>query len=162
MNTTVASQLGILRVCLFTLGGEAFAVDVRCTREVVALEEITVVPRAPSYLVGVANIRGHILPVLDIRALLGLPRRAVGPGTRLLVLEAGPLQAAVATEGVPGLAAVDDVIPVGDARPQQRSVFAIGFLRRDDGPAMLLDVPGVLEALRIRAPAPGPGGGTRV
>ena len=106
-----------------------------------------------------ASIRGHILPILDVRPLLGLPRRAVGPGTRFLVLEAGALQAAVATEGVLGLAAVDEVIPVGDARPQQRSVFAIGFLRRDEGPAMLLDVLGVLEALRIRAPGAGPGGG---
>ena len=158
MTTTLAGQQGILRVCLFTLGGEAFAVDVRCVREVFALEEVTVVPGAPSYVVGMANVRGHIVPTLDVRSLLGLPRREIGPGTRALVLETALLQAAVATEGVLGLAAFDEVMPVGDARPQQRSAFAIGLLRRDEGPVMLLDVPGILEALRIRPPGPRTGG----
>jgi purine-binding chemotaxis protein CheW len=158
MTTTVAAHPAALRVCLLVLGGEVFAVDVRCAREVVALDELTVVPQAPSHVAGVANVRGHVLPVLDVRPLLGLPPQGVGPGTRAIVLEAAPLQAAVLTEGVLGLAAFDEVIPVGDARPQQRSAFAIGVLRRDEGPAMLLDVPGILNALRIRAPGPGAGG----
>jgi purine-binding chemotaxis protein CheW len=160
MTTTSAGQQGlqgIRRVCLFALGGEVFAVDVGCAKEVFALEEITVVPQTPSYVVGVANIRGHIVPILDVRPLLSLPRREVGPGTRVLVLEAAPLQAAIATEGVLGLAAFDEIMPIGDARPQQRSAFAIALLRRDQGPAILLDALGLLHTLRIEGQGPGLG-----
>lgn len=156
MTPTVAREQGLLRACLFRLGGEAFAVDVRYAREVVTLEEITSVPRSPSYVIGVANVRGRVVPILEVRPLLGLPPREAEPGTRFLVLEAAPLLAAVATEGVLGLATFDEVMPVGDARPQQRNAFAIGFLRRDEGPAMLLDIPGILEALRLRGPGRAP------
>jgi hypothetical protein len=74
------------------------------------------------------------------------------------VLEAAPLQAAVATEGVLGLAAFDEVVPVDEARSRQRSTFAVGLLNRDGGAAMLLDASRILEALRFRAPEPRAGG----
>jgi purine-binding chemotaxis protein CheW len=160
--TTVREGQRACRGCLFTLGGDVFAVDVRCAREVVALDEFTPVPGAPSYVVGVANVRGHIMPIVDIRPLLGLPRRAVALGTRLLVLEAPPLQAAVVTEAILGLAAFDEVMPLGEARPRQQSAFAIGFVQRDEGPAIVLDVPGILEALRVGKPGPAPDADPRI
>jgi purine-binding chemotaxis protein CheW len=153
-TTILAGPQGIRRACFFTLGGEVFAVDVACAREVVALEELTVIPRTPAYVAGVASVRGQVVPILDVRPLLGLPSSEIRPGTRALVVEAGPLRAGMATEGVLGLGAFDEVIPMGDARPQRQSAFAIGLLRRDDGSAVLLDVPGILEALRIKAPVP--------
>jgi chemotaxis signal transduction protein len=113
-----------------------------------------VVPRTPSYMVGVANVRGQVVPILDVRPLLGLSPAEIRPGTRALVVEAEPLRAGIATEGVLGLGAFDEVIPTSDARPQRQNAFAIGLLRRNDGCAVLLDVPGILEALRIKAPVP--------
>src|SRR5262249_34539178 len=154
VTTTLAGQKGIRRVCLITLDGEVFAVDVECAREMVALEELATVPRAPAYVVGVANVRGQVVPILDVRPLLGLRPSEIRPGTRALVVEAGRLRVGLVTDGALGLEAVDELFPTGDARPHQQSAFAIGLLRRDDGSAVLLDIPGMLEALRVRASAP--------
>jgi purine-binding chemotaxis protein CheW len=62
------------RFCLFTLGEESFAVDLTQVSEVFRLESITSVPGMPSSLVGVANLRGTVVPLADLRPLLGMPR----------------------------------------------------------------------------------------
>lgn len=61
------------RFCLFTLGEESFAVDLTEVSEVFRLESITSVPGMPSSLVGVANLRGTVVPLADLRPLLGMP-----------------------------------------------------------------------------------------
>ena len=63
------------RACLVRLGGRSFAVEVVEAREVVVLDAITPVPGAPAPLVGVMNLRGTALPVIEARPLLGLPVR---------------------------------------------------------------------------------------
>ena len=60
------------RACLVKLAGSRFAVEVRYAREVVVFDEYTVVPLAPSHLLGVVNLRGSIMPLVDIRPFLGL------------------------------------------------------------------------------------------
>ncbi len=61
------------RACLVMLGGRPFAVDVADAREVVVLDTTTAVPGAPPAVLGVMNLRGHVLPVVEARPLLGLP-----------------------------------------------------------------------------------------
>ena len=61
------------RACLFALAGARFAVDVRSAREVVVFDDITAVPLASPHLVGVANLRGTVMPIVDVRDMLGLP-----------------------------------------------------------------------------------------
>ena len=64
------------RVCLITLGGELFAIDLRHVREVFELESITSVPGMPASLVGVANLRGTVVPLADLRPALGVSSAA--------------------------------------------------------------------------------------
>src|SRR5712664_4176329 len=62
-----------LRACLFALSGARFAVDVRSAREVAVFDDLTAVPRAPRLLLGVANLRGTVVPIVDVGPLLDLP-----------------------------------------------------------------------------------------
>ena len=101
-----------LRACLFALAGLRFAVDVRNTREVAVFDEITAMPRAPRHLLGVANLRGTVLPITDIRALLGLPEPRPARSARTLVLRDGALVAAVVVDTVLGLEPFDEIVPV--------------------------------------------------
>ena len=139
---------GPVQACVFLLGDQRFAVDVRTAREVVVLDHLTPAPLAPGHLAGVTHLRGAALPVLEIRPLLGKPAAPVGRGTRLLVLDAPPLRAAVATDGVLGLRGFDEVRPASD---EASAGFAVGLLDGEEGPVTLLDAPRLLEALRIRA-----------
>ncbi len=147
--TAPAPPGGPVQACVFLLGDQRFAVDVRAAREVVVLDHLTPAPLAPAHLAGVTHLRGAALPVLEIRPLLGKPAAAVGRGARLLVLDAPPLRAEVATDGVLGLRGFDEVRPA--AADGAAAGFAAGRLDGEEGPVILLDAPRLLEALRIRA-----------
>ena len=69
----LAQSEATVRVCLVSLCGELFAIDLRNVREVFEVESITPVPKMPPAFVGVANVRGVIVPLVDLRPLLGLP-----------------------------------------------------------------------------------------
>ena len=73
----------------FHLGSDEFGVDIMHVREIIRLTEVTHIPQAPSYVEGVCNLRGSILPIIDGRARLGMPRRQSDGSTRVLVLDIG-------------------------------------------------------------------------
>ena len=140
-----------LRACLFALAGARFAVDVRSAREVAVFDEITAVPGAPRHLVGVANLRGAVLPITDLSRLLGLPELRPARSLRTLVLRDGPLMAAAVVDGVLGLEPFDEVVPADSptmARVKVPRPFVAGWLVWAGETLPLLDVARVLEALR--------------
>lgn len=69
----------------FHLGAEEYAVEIGCVQEVIRLPEITRVPRAPDFIEGVVNLRGRILPVVDLRKRLGMAAEAAGRHARIVV-----------------------------------------------------------------------------
>jgi len=71
MATTTTSSEG-LQCVTFTLGDEMYAVPVEYVREIVRLQKLTRVPLAPKYVEGIANLRGEVLPVINLRTRLGL------------------------------------------------------------------------------------------
>ena len=96
------------RACVAALAGCRFAVEVRYAREVVELEEYTIVPLAPSHLLGVANLRGAIVPVVDVRPLLGLAPGEPGREIRALLAETDGLQLGFLIDEVLGLVPFED------------------------------------------------------
>jgi len=133
-----------LRACLFTLGAQTFALPVATVKEVVDFEEWTTVPRAPRAVVGVANLRGDVVPIVDAQAVLGLPARQRGRRLRTLVVVAGDRTAALVVDAVVGLATVDAGTPPEAGAP------AVAAARVEAGgrAALLLDAARLLEALR--------------
>jgi chemotaxis signal transduction protein len=136
------------RACMVTLGGQPFAVDVLDAREVVMLEPLTAMAAAPSPLVGLANLRGNVLAVVEARPLLGLPSLPVAPGSPALVIAAGDQQAAIPIDRVVGLDWFDAPLPLdaNDRRPG--AAFATGLVPHAGDYATLLDAGRLLEALR--------------
>lgn len=135
------------RACLFSVAGSRFAVDVRSAREVVLFDDITAVPRAPGCLVGVANLRGTVMPIVDVRALLGLPEAPPPRSVRTLVVRDGALQAAMVVDNVLGLEPYEDVVPADQAATAPRPLVA-GRIRWAGESFALLDAPRLLAALR--------------
>ncbi len=146
-----------LRACLFALSGARFGVDVRSAREVAVFDDLTAVPRAPRLLLGVANLRGTVVPIVDVAPLLGFPELLPARSVRTLVLRDGPLLAAVAVETVLGLEPFDEVLspdaptaPRGHASPRLVS----GWLTWAGETLALLDVPRILAVLRATVGGP--------
>lgn len=137
-----------LQVVIFQVANEAYAVPISYVREVVPaqLYRITRVPRAAHFLTGVTNLRGRVIPVMDLRARLGLAAAAIGGGTRVAVVE-GRL-------GSVGLLvdAVSEVvrIPANSVEPPSQAVgnggdVIAGVAKRAGRLVVLLDMPALVE-----------------
>jgi purine-binding chemotaxis protein CheW len=76
-----------LQYLTFKLGEEVFALDVAKVREILEMTVITKVPQAPEYMRGVINLRGSVVPVIDMRLLFGLSRTEQTVNTCIIVVE---------------------------------------------------------------------------
>ena len=71
----------------FGLGEEKFAIPVDHVQEVVEFGQVTKVPNAPLYMLGIINLRGRVLPLLDTKLKLGLPASSLTKKSRIMVLD---------------------------------------------------------------------------
>ncbi len=71
----------------FSVGDEDFGVDIQKVKEVIKIRNITKLPKAPVFVKGVINLRGDIIPVLDLREKFGLEQAEYGDSTRVIVAE---------------------------------------------------------------------------
>lgn len=76
-----------LQVVGFRIGEETFGVRISSVREIVRVPEITAVPNAPDYIEGVINLRGKIIPVMDLRKRFGIKNVEPNKKNRILVVE---------------------------------------------------------------------------
>lgn len=77
----------VVRWVTFHLDEETYGIDVMQVQEVLRHTEIAPVPGAPSYVLGIINLRGNVVTVVDTRARFGLAPREVDEGTRIVIIE---------------------------------------------------------------------------
>lgn len=97
-----------LDVLEFRLAHERYALEIRSVREVYPLKDLTRLPCVPAFVVGIVNVRGRILPVLDLKKFFDLPEQGLTDLHRIIVLEGHDLQLGLladATMGVRSIAA---------------------------------------------------------
>lgn len=158
MSVAASLPVQAVRACLITLAGTPFAVDVRVAKEVVVFEHCTPVPHGPTQLLGVGNLRGSVIPILDVQPLLGLPRRQVSGRTLVLVVSWATQAVAVAVDRVLGLERPADVVSLSDGGRSAYGEYAVGLLPYRDGFITLLDMPRLVGALKGSAPRRADGG----
>ncbi|MGA2913081.1 MAG: chemotaxis protein CheW [Methanoregula sp.] len=123
-----------VEVVEFVLGGERYALDIQLAREIVEMIQITPIPRAPSYISGVINLRGEITNIMNLNTLLDLPHQEIRDNQKIIVL----VPEAVSGSNV-GII-VDDVIGVlqvaeaeiehlGDGLASEVSGFVKGIIK---------------------------------
>jgi purine-binding chemotaxis protein CheW len=71
-NAPASVATSTMRAAIISLGGELFTIDLQNVREVFVVESVTPVPGMPAGLVGVTNLRGSVVPLLDLRQMIGL------------------------------------------------------------------------------------------
>lgn len=75
------------QVVIFSLAQEHYGVDIAAVDSIIKMQHITAVPHTPSFVEGVTNLRGKVLPVIDLRKRFGLPVSATSRETRIVVTE---------------------------------------------------------------------------
>jgi len=148
VTTSLLDSTAAVRACLLTLAGEPFAIDVTQVREVAIFDEWTVVPLAPPPVVGVANLRGEVVPIADARAVLGLPARRAGRKLTTLIVEADGFKVALVIDGEVSLEAFAGIEALDESSAQPHAHWALGFLLHGERLVPLLDPARLLRALR--------------
>lgn len=88
MDTSVKEQLDeIVQLATFRLGDEEFAVDILKIQEINRMVEITKLPEAPDYYEGIINLRGRVIPVLNLRTKFGLESKEWDKNTRIIICD---------------------------------------------------------------------------
>ncbi|MDX6226679.1 MAG: hypothetical protein QOI76_69 [Frankiales bacterium] len=124
------------------LGGTRYAVAMEAVAEVGRPPHVTRVPGVPAWIAGVANWRGRIMPVLDLRILLGAPSPDLGVTGRIMVLARDGVTLAFLAERVEGVVSLelDSLEPVLLTLTRTTASVLAGQLTHPDGPIALLDL----------------------
>ena len=81
----------VLQLVSFQLGPEEYAIDILGVQEIIRMVDITHVPNAPHYVEGVVNLRGKVIPIINLRTRLGLSSAEPTKDTRIIVVEVSHL-----------------------------------------------------------------------
>lgn len=136
----------------FKLDGEVFALDVGKVREILDYTNITKVPQTPDFMKGVINLRGSVVPVVDMRLKFSIPPQEKTVDTCIVVVEIN-----IDGEATILGALVDSVQEVFELEPSQieaaprigtklRTDFILGMGKRDDQFVIILDIDKVFSS----------------
>jgi purine-binding chemotaxis protein CheW len=129
-------------ILVFVLGQEEYGVDILKVQEIRGYEKVTPIPSAPDYLKGVMNLRGTIVPVIDMRMKFGMADPRYDSFTVVIILRIAARVIGIVVDGV------SDVVPLapGDVKPAPQlgalvdSSFLAGLATRDGRMVLLLDI----------------------
>jgi len=147
-------QQAISQIVVFRLAGEYYGADIAVVREVVPLQRVTPVPRTPEYVMGVINLRGRVIPVIDLRQRLGLPEAQMTKATRIAVGEVDGDQVGMIVDAVEEVARVssDAVEPPSALMAQLDRDNVLGVAKVGDRLITLLDLRRILVREDRRSP----------
>jgi purine-binding chemotaxis protein CheW len=127
---------------VFRLMGQLFGAAIDVVREVTYLTPVTRLPNTPPYVEGVVDLRGEVLPVVDLRKRLGVAGEAAGTESRLMILNLGERSAALIVEGVDQVRTISsEQIVAPDAHVfTAGQAYVTGVARLEDSLVIILDL----------------------
>lgn len=148
-----------IQLVVFRQGDEEYALQIDQIKEVVITPHITKMPQTPSYVKGVANIRGNIIAILDLEEKFGLKRTEAAANDKnfTLVIESDEFKAGVLVKEVPNTLAVntvdidETVYVIQDASTEQN--YISGIVKKGDRLIILIDILKVVNESDMNAVA---------
>jgi purine-binding chemotaxis protein CheW len=141
------------QLVVFQLGAELYGVEIARVHEIIRLQAVTRVPRAPAFVEGVINLRGKVIPVVDLRRRFGLPSAEHTRASRIVVVEIGDQVVGTIVDGVSEVLRVNNAIvePPSPVVAGVDSEYLHGIARLPDRLVILLDLDRILAREERRA-----------
>ena len=141
--TTAERQLVV-----FDLNEEAYGVDIGAVREIIRLQEITRVPRAPRFIEGVINLRGKVIPVVDLRTRFSMPAGERSDEHRIVVVDVVGQDIGMVVDAVTEVSRVSEasIEPPSTVITTDDSDYLTGIVKTDQKLIILLDIARVISA----------------
>lgn len=138
----------LLQLVTFSIGSEEFGVDILKVIEIIRTTEITKVPKAPAFVEGVINLRGKVIPIIDLRRRFGLEEKSGDSDTRIIIIEINGMSVGFVVDSVSEVLRIP-VNTVEQAPPVMagmESDYISGVGKLEDRLLILLDLDKLLSA----------------
>lgn len=144
---TVATET--IRFLLCKLADEHYGLPMDVVREVIRWRVPTPIPGTPLTVLGMLHHRGAILPVIDVRSLLGIGRPTPGRSSRIIVVEHNGVHAGIIGDAVADIVERDDraTEPLPSSLPAAQAHYLTGLIVHEEQPVALLDLEAVFDAI---------------
>ena len=135
------------QLVIFNLATEYYGVDISAVEGIIKMQAITVVPHAPPFVEGVTNLRGKVLPVLDLRKRFGLNVSAETRDSRIVTVDMAGLKVGMVVDGVSEVLTVSEgsIEPPPPMVLSIDSTFITGIAKLEDKLVIMLDLAKVLS-----------------
>ena len=139
---TAAVELEEKQLVIFDLAEETYGVDIGSVREIIRIQEITRVPRTPEFVEGVINLRGKVIPVIDLRKRFGFRKTEATKDTRIVVVDIGGTDIGVVVDAVTEVLRLssDAVEPPTGVITTADSDYLLGIAKLETRLIILLDL----------------------
>ncbi len=137
-----------LQIVVFELGDERYGLDIATVYEIIRHQPITAVPKAPAFVEGVINLRGRIIPVVDLRERFGMDRSDLTKASRIVVADAGGTRVGLVVDGVSEVLMIagDAIEPTPDVAANADHDYLRGIAKLGDRLIILLSLDGLFGA----------------
>ncbi len=143
----------LLQLVTFRLGNEEYGVDILHVEEINRMVEITKVPNSPHFVEGVINLRGRVIPVINLRKRFGLPEKEFDRETRIMVVDIKGATIGVIVDGVSEVLRIpaSTVEPAPTISTGVNTEYIKGVGKLDDRLIILLELEKLLSGDEIAA-----------
>ncbi len=135
------------QLVIFELANEFYGINIAVVESIIKMQAITQLPQSPSYVKGVTNLRGSVLPVIDLRSRFALQPKEDTRQTRIIIITMGSIKVGVTVDGVSEVLRVSDELiePLPAMVNSVNSVFLKGIVRLENRLIILLELGKVLD-----------------
>ena len=135
------------QMVIFNLAREHYAVDIAAVESIIKIQTVTKLPRAPQFVEGVINLRGKVLPIIDLRKRFGLEAEAATKDSRIVVVHMNALEVGMIVDSVSEVVSIaNEVIePPSPIVTTVDSAFIRGIAKVGERLVILLDMGHVLS-----------------
>ena len=130
----------------FTLGAEEYAIDILKVQEIRGYDAVTSIANAPEFIKGVINLRGTIVPIVDLRLKFGVGNPEYTPTTVVIILNVGTRIVGAVVDSVSDVIPLsqNEIRPAPDVSSQISAQFIMGLGTQDDRMMIVIDIEGLM------------------
>jgi purine-binding chemotaxis protein CheW len=141
-----------IQLVCFSLGENLFGIDIMRIREIILPQKLSVLPGASQILEGVINLRGSVIPVLNLRKRFAMPEAVDGATGKLLIVSLARLTLALAVDTVMEVITVPsrEIKPPLDTADGIKMEYLLGVCLSDDRVFMILDIDSLIDQPEFR------------
>ena len=140
--TDAATSTEPLQCVTFRLEGEIYGINVMMVQEVLRVTEIAPVPGAPNFVLGIINLRGNVVTVIDTRKRFALPAKEMDDSTRIVIIESDKQTVGIVVDGVSEVVNVgrEEIETAPSVGNDETARYIEGVVSRGDDLLILVDL----------------------